>query len=168
MKGWNINIVQWLSVTIDGSWIDDRTSWTLWYRGHYTLQFTITHKRTLMPTVTSSLSLLGSGFHRHTFPFISVPELSLASANSSNSQRLNHSSSKTDCTKSCNIYSEGWEVLNPSKQSDQLSYDCSTFSCVLVRILESKQRCKYVAYTRLAHPSFGLAYLFWSIASIGD
>jgi hypothetical protein len=37
----------------------------------YTLQFTVTH--TLMPTVTSSLPLLSSGFQRRTFPFLWVP-----------------------------------------------------------------------------------------------
>jgi hypothetical protein len=59
--------------TIDGSWTDNRI-----YTPDYTLQFTVTHK--LMSTVTSSLSLLGSGFQRRTFPFLWVPELSPVSA----------------------------------------------------------------------------------------
>jgi hypothetical protein len=46
----------------------------------YTLQFTITH--ILVSTVTSSLTLLGSGFQRRTFPFLLVPELPPASVTS--------------------------------------------------------------------------------------
>jgi hypothetical protein len=44
----------------------------------YALQFTITH--TLVPTITSSLQLLDSGFQRQTFPFLWVLELSPAPA----------------------------------------------------------------------------------------
>jgi hypothetical protein len=46
----------------------------------YTLQFTITH--TLVSTVISSMSLLGSGFQRRTFPLLWGPEQSPASATS--------------------------------------------------------------------------------------
>jgi hypothetical protein len=46
----------------------------------YTLQFSTTH--TLVPTVASSLLLLGSGFQRRTFSFLWFPELSPASASS--------------------------------------------------------------------------------------
>jgi hypothetical protein len=49
--------------------------------GHdYNLDFTVTH--TLVSTVTSSLPLFGSSFQLHMFPFLWVPELSLASATS--------------------------------------------------------------------------------------
>jgi hypothetical protein len=48
----------------------------------YTLQYTVTHTRTLVPTVTSSLPLLSSGFQLRTFPFLWIPELSPASATS--------------------------------------------------------------------------------------
>jgi hypothetical protein len=53
------------SVTTDGFWL------MTWFIAHfdtvhdYTLQFTITH--TLLPTVTSSLPLLGSSFQRRIF-----------------------------------------------------------------------------------------------------
>jgi hypothetical protein len=46
----------------------------------YTLRVTITH--TLVTTVTSSLTLFGSGFQRRTLPLLWVPELSPASATS--------------------------------------------------------------------------------------
>jgi hypothetical protein len=52
----------------------------------YTLYFAITH--TLVPTVTSSLPLLCSGFQRRTFLFLWVPELSTASATSFKQQQL--------------------------------------------------------------------------------
>jgi hypothetical protein len=69
------------SVTIDGLWIDDRIYWTPWHTTRdYILQVTITH--TLVFTVTSSLSLLCSGFQWRTFPFLRVPQLSPASATS--------------------------------------------------------------------------------------
>jgi hypothetical protein len=44
--------------------------------------------RTLVSTVKFSLSLLGSGFQRWTFPLLSVPELSPASATSFSQQQL--------------------------------------------------------------------------------
>jgi hypothetical protein len=46
----------------------------------YTMQLTITH--TLVPTVTSSLPLLGSGFQLRSFPFLRPNELPPASATS--------------------------------------------------------------------------------------
>jgi hypothetical protein len=62
----------------------------------YILQFTITH--ILVSTVTSSLSLLGSGFQWWKLPFLWVPERSppqLPASNSNSSQRQNRSSSLT-------------------------------------------------------------------------
>jgi hypothetical protein len=47
-------------VIIDGVWIGKRIYWTVTTR-YYILHFSLTH--ILMPTVTSSLSLLGSGFN---------------------------------------------------------------------------------------------------------
>jgi hypothetical protein len=67
-------------VTIDGVWSGN------WVFAHsdtardYTLRFSIAH--TLMSIITSSLSLLGSGFQRGTFPFLWVPKVSPASATS--------------------------------------------------------------------------------------
>jgi hypothetical protein len=40
----------------------------------YNLQFTVVRTHALVPTVMSSLLLLGSGFPRRMFPFLSVPE----------------------------------------------------------------------------------------------
>jgi hypothetical protein len=59
----------------------------------YNLQFTVTH--TLLPTVTSPLLLLGSGFQRRTFPSLCFPGLSLALATGF-SQLLNRISSLTN------------------------------------------------------------------------
>jgi hypothetical protein len=62
----------------------------------YILQFTVTH--TLVSTVTSSLTLLVSGFQWRAFTFLRVPELSrpqLAASNSNSSQGLNRSSPLT-------------------------------------------------------------------------
>jgi hypothetical protein len=52
----------------------------------YPLQVAVAH--TLVSTVTSSLSLLGSGFKQRTFPFLWVRELSPASATSFSQQQL--------------------------------------------------------------------------------
>jgi hypothetical protein len=52
----------------------------------YILQFIITH--ILVSTVTPSVSLLGNGFQRRTFPFLWVPELPSASATSFSQQQL--------------------------------------------------------------------------------
>jgi hypothetical protein len=52
----------------------------------YISRFTITP--TLVSTVTSSLPMLGSGFHRRTFPLLWVPERSPASATSFEQQQL--------------------------------------------------------------------------------
>jgi hypothetical protein len=81
--GGTVYIVTCMSVTTDGVGIDDRIYWTIWYSAwlHFTVQ---THTHTLESTVTSSLPLLGSGFQRRTFPFLWVPEQSLASATSLN------------------------------------------------------------------------------------
>jgi hypothetical protein len=46
----------------------------------YTLHFTITYTHTLVSPVTASLPLLDCGFKWWMFPFLWVPELSLASA----------------------------------------------------------------------------------------
>lgn len=57
-----------------------------------TLYISLLHTRarahTLVPTVTSSLPLLGSGFQRRMFPFLSIAELSPASAASFSQQQL--------------------------------------------------------------------------------
>jgi hypothetical protein len=80
-------------VTVIQFWIDKWIYWTLWYSAwlHFTVHYyththTHTHTHTLLSTVTSSLSLLGSGFQRWTFPFLWVPEPSLASATSCSQQ----------------------------------------------------------------------------------
>jgi hypothetical protein len=86
------------SVTIDVVRIGNRIYWTLWYSAwlHFTVHYythTSVHSHVF-------IALVGSGFQRRTFPFLSVPELSpclsyqLLTANSS--QRLNPSSSLTD------------------------------------------------------------------------
>jgi hypothetical protein len=54
----------------------------------YTLQSTITHTHILVSTVTSSLSLLGSGFQRRPLPFLWVTELSPTSATSFSQQQI--------------------------------------------------------------------------------
>jgi hypothetical protein len=64
----------------------------------YTWLFTVTHIHTLVPTVTSSLSLLGSGFQRRTFHFLRFPNCprpQLPASNSNSSQGLNRNSSLT-------------------------------------------------------------------------
>jgi hypothetical protein len=81
-------------VTTGGIWID---YWTLWHSAW--LHFTVhCYTHIAVPAATSSLSLLGSGFQRRTFPFLWVPELSrpqLPASNSNSSQQLNLNSPLT-------------------------------------------------------------------------
>lgn len=56
---------------------------------HFTFHYYIhTRAHTLVPTVMSSLPLLGSGFQRRMSPFLSIAELSPASAASFSQQQL--------------------------------------------------------------------------------
>jgi hypothetical protein len=64
----------------------------------YTLHFTITH--TLVSTITSSLSLLGNGFHDERSPssgFANGPRPQLPASHSNSSQHLNPSGYLTNC-----------------------------------------------------------------------
>jgi hypothetical protein len=100
---------------IDSVWIGNRINWTL-----NQLVLCSSILQTLVPAVTSSLSLLGSGFQRRGFHFFWIPELSPTSPTRC-SQHLSPSSYLTHRLTHVLIQVTNW-THSRSKSNSELPY----------------------------------------------